>query len=304
MTPPAPLSPRREGGARRRYSLSALATVCAMGALLLAGCTSDPRPTDLSVELMQLRGDISVDRVQLRLGNDGTDDIDVVSARLESPLFAGSIEWLKAPARLGSGAIVDLPFLLPDLACVPDAEGQPLSAVLEVRLPGGSPQTIEVEPGDQLGALDRLERAACLEQRVEETVVMRGVLVEVSGAGSDAVARLTVSLDPTGHGQPVQLREIRSTVLLMPLSGQQWPLETTIDADSGPSQVVLEIVPRRCDGHALGEDKVGTLFPVVVETPAEAGAEAEPGIFTLTLADGVKNSLLDFVSLRCGLGAR
>ncbi|WP_251856689.1 hypothetical protein [Herbiconiux sp. L3-i23] len=242
--------------------------------------------------MIQLRGDISVGRIQLRLVNEADSTIEVTSARLVSPLLGGEVRWTKAPARIAAGATVDLPFLLPVLDCIEDAE--PLSAVLQTGTEGGDPRAFTVIPDDPLGALARLEGETCLKQRVAETVEMTGSSVEVTGSGSDAVARLTVSVRPTGGGAAVVLDSIRSTVLLTPRGGEQWPLGLVIDASSEEQEVVLDIVPRRCDAHALGEDKVGTVFPVVVDGD---------GSFPLPLADGVKNQLLDFVSLHCGLGA-
>lgn len=125
--------------------------------------------------------------------------------------------------------------------------------------------------------------------------------IRLEGAGATTVAVLTITAVPTGAPGRLELVALRSTVLLRPAPTdgggdppQDWPLSLTVDAASGPQSIELRIVPTRCDPHALAEDKVGTLFPLVVRI--DDGPEA---VMTLPLDADTAEALKDAVRARC-----
>ena len=77
--------------------------------------------------------------------------------------------------------------------------------------------------------------------------------------------------------------------------------EPTVDVPLGPGdpavRAELVIVPGRCDGHALADDKVGRLFDVRIS----ADGLPEASSFYLPLTDDQRVAMFDFFRDYCGL---
>lgn len=107
--------------------------------------------------------------------------------------------------------------------------------------------------------------------------------------------RLTVTPNEAGTGTIPELtiERIDGTSLLAAPCDSPWPTGVTVVAGTGPAEFRLRIRPARCDPHAVAEDKVGTLLPLLVNV---GGRE---GILRVASGPGLKGQIHDFVTAAC-----
>lgn len=258
---------------------------------VLAGCAApapapEPLPDGLDVSLVQQRGDISVDRVQVHLDN-GTDaDVVVSSASVSSPVLGADAAWeTDRVTTLAPGRSVNLPVLLPEVRCT----GDDSAATVRLGLADGTAVTGALP--DELGVLDRLAQSACDREDVEAVARVEAVAVQ---PGADAL-RLEVTVTPTGGDGEVELVELRGTPLLRFATGEQWPLGGVVRGADAPTSVTVDVVPRRCDPHAIAEDKVGTRLELV------ARVDGREAVYPLPRSQRVADDLLGYTAAFCGL---
>lgn len=271
--------------------------VCAAA---LTGCTGPDvapgpfggLPEGLSVSLVQLRGDIAPGRVQLHLENGSNAAVTVSNAALSSPVFARDAAWAAPRTEtLAPGRAVNLPVPLPQIRCT-DASAE---AWATLTLDSGS-GTYEVSAlaDDALGVLTGLGATECDREAVAAIAAVEAVAVEAQADGS---AALELAITPTGAGEAGTLRlvALRGTTLLRFADGEEAPLDVEVAASDAASVGRVSIVPRRCDPHAIAEDKVGTIFTLVAEL---SGREVA---IPLPRPPSVADALLTFTAASCGL---
>ena len=112
---------------------------------------------------------------------------------------------------------------------------------------------------------------------VESSAIADGAFTIESARGTTLLAQL----DPT-TGELVNAREIGLVV----------------DAASAPSTIELDLVPNRCDPHAIAEDKRGTIIPLRVGFAGDPAGEGVGEIAVATSPD-VAAALYDFVRAAC-----
>ncbi|WP_411558493.1 hypothetical protein [Plantibacter sp. MPB07] len=298
----------RHRGAERRVPGSRVIASCVAVVIALSGCTTAgspvPRATraasaeDIVVEFRQNRDQYASDGAIVRVGNDGDHDITIVGLELAGSAFtAPTVRDRSSTVR--AGQTTDLAVELPPIDC--DARDGDVQVDLLLRLDDDSILSAADLP-DPTNALQRIRASTCTVaavHRIAEVAAAPGIRLE--GAGATTVAVLTITAVPTGAPGRLELVALRSTVLLRPVPTdgggdppQDWPLSLTVDAADGPQSIELRIVPTRCDPHALAEDKVGTLFPLVVRI--DDGPEA---LMTLPLDADTAEALKDAVRARC-----
>jgi len=251
----------------------------------LAGCAAPPPPAapDVSVVVYQPRTDVTGGRLAIQVHNGAATPLEVVAARLSSPDFAHDAVWPGDGVTIPAGARIDLRAPIPEFACEahPDAV-----ATIEVRTEQGIRQ-VELGADDPFDLLPRLHSAWCVAAEIAEIAVVTPREVVVPEGRGAAVLVLDVA--PTGAPGVVHLEAVSGTTLLQPaIDGRatdRLVLEIALGAD-GPAQVRIPFVPNRCDAHALAEDKVGTIIPFTVTTPATrsvrwtlAVTEEQRGVF-------------------------
>lgn len=298
----------RHRGAERRVLGSRVIASCVAVVIALAGCTTAgspvPRATlaasaeDIVVEFRQNRDQYASDAAIVRVGNGGDHDITIVGLELSGSAFTAPTVRERS-STIRAGQTTDLAVELPPIDC--DASDEDAQVDLLLRLDDDSVLSAADLP-DPTDALQRIRASTCTVaavQRIAEVAAAPGIRLE--GAGSTTVAVLTITAVPTGASGRLELVALRSTVLLRPAPTdgggdppQDWPLSLTVDAADGPQSIELRIVPTRCDPHALAEDKVGTLFPLVVRI--DDGPEA---VMTLPLDVDTAEALKDAVRARC-----
>lgn len=270
----------------------------AAAVLLLASLTacSPPAPAfdDVTVLVYQPRPDVAAGRFAVQVTNGGAEAIEVTAARLSSPDFADAAVWSGDSATVLPGRAVDLRTDLPAFDCGRDSD-----PVAELELVGtrGSVRA-EFAVDDPYDLLPRLRAEGCVGLRIAELAVVTPREVVVGGAGDPAV--LVLDLEPTGAEGEVELVAVQGTTLLQPaadgVSVPRLPLGVRIAAD-GPREVRIPFVPNRCDAHALAEDKVGTIIPILVD------AGDGPVRWLVVLPDALRGTFYDFYAATCGLPA-
>ncbi|MFG6403990.1 hypothetical protein [Microbacterium sp. P04] len=263
-----------------------------LGALHLVGCAASAPgvvPDGLTAELVQLRGDLSVDRVQVHLENDSDEPVTVTGLTLSSPAFTAVAQWDGESTVLQPGRAVNLPVFLPPLSCAASAEVT-MAATFD---DGAGARAASTPLVDELGALPRLVEAECARERTEAVARVTAV---AAATHADGTARVSLEIEPVADAVgTVRLVGVRGTPLLRFPGTEQWPLGLTLDGSSTPRVVEVPVEPRRCDPHAIAEDKVGTRLTLVVEIDGEELA------FPLPRTEGLADTLLTYVAASCGL---
>ncbi|MEH3033454.1 MAG: hypothetical protein PGN07_05285 [Aeromicrobium erythreum] len=133
----------------------------------------------------------------------------------------------------------------------------------------GPLRTSRTRSPDRYEALTAMLDRDCAERVLSEAARLTLGTVRVEGRGSSSVLHLPVTFTPTGRRTDVAVGGFESTVLLDVTGDAPRPAgrPLRLDGDRRPVTVDLQLVPARCDPHALAEDKVGTLIGVRVLAP-------------------------------------
>jgi hypothetical protein len=272
-----------------RARLLALLACLLVFPLALTGCTTAvvDNPADgVTVQLAQFRSDVTDRRVQLRVVNDGDQDITIGAASLDSDGLSEAARWSGDSARVAVGMARDLPVILP----APDCDDLGAAVTVALSLESPEPMTMHVTPTDELDVLASVLRQDCFDLTVAERVTITPAeAIRTEIRDGELVALLDIRFEPT---EPVVLLDVRGTNLLYPTSGASaWPFDTEL---TDARTITLDIVPTRCDPHAVAEDKRGTLFPVDLDLGDG------PGLMYVPVSDEVRGQLYDFVAAHCG----
>jgi len=160
---------------------------------------------------------------------------------------------------------------------------------------------VDLAPGDPHDLLARTAATACRAEEVAAVAAVRLDAVEPPAA-EEGPAVLLVRLDPEPDGRgTLDVRAVGSTPLVSPVGPDGRPATTApvgarVAARDEPLVLRVPVVPTRCDAHALGEDKVGTLVPLEV-----AVDDGPAGRLLLPVAPDVAADLVGWVARRCGL---
>jgi len=273
-----------------------------------------PESGPLTAELSQFRDNYSKQVIEIQLTNTTGEAVTVLAAELQSPLFAGAINWTPDPAGtvLPPGQTKSLPARLPAADCPaqapPSGQASPSGpdtrapgAVVEVRVvpAAGQPaKTLTAGAADPFGVLARNNAEMCVAQAAEAVAGFRfSPRLELSADGRRAVLRMVITpRNPDGAeaGNTLTINSIGGTTLLEEDSVAPWPRGLRVDAVGPERDVRLGIRPARCDPHAVAEDKVGTLIPLRVTV---GGRE---GILKVDAGAQLRGRIYDFVTSACG----
>ncbi|MFB2584277.1 hypothetical protein [Herbiconiux liukaitaii] len=282
--------------------------------------SSPPRPTadaavvidGIGLAVLQNRPDYATRTLQLAVTNEGAAPVTVVSARFESTQFASTSDWSKH-TEVPAGLIRQLPVPLGEAVC-PAPDGALARLTVTVAEADGTERTVTAAPADPFGVLERIAGEDCFEESVADTTTLRlDDRLEITGTGREAVARLTLHVEPVddgaggagGAGEPsrssVTLVAARPTILLDPAEGDDWPLDVTVAAGDQPVAVEIDVVPARCDPHAIAEDKRGTVLPIeVTRSEGDTGTGTGTGTVHVVPSDTLRVALYDFIASSCG----
>jgi hypothetical protein len=306
---------------RRRTAAAAVVLAVLLAASAMQGCTPAPgqQPgspsgtsaasarSPLTAELNQFRDNYGKQIIEIQLSNITSATVTVLGVELASPMFRQGSVWQAAAGGtdIPPGQTKSLPAQLQDPSCQdpaeeptddPAAAGAPAEVRVSVRQ---SSATIDerLPASDPFGVLARNYAEMCLTQDAARVAVI-GLApdLEVAADARTAVVRLTVTPRETGAGTPGRLtiERIEGTTLLAEPPESPWPHGVMVVAGGAAAEYRLRIRPARCDAHAVAEDKVGTLLPLLVNI---GGRE---GTLKVAAGAGLKGQIYDFVTAACG----
>ena len=265
----------------------------AVAAVLLCGCTTvaqdDPpaapavadRPL-LEGSLLQFRRDAQARRVQVRLAA-ARDGVVVTSVELLTNGFTPP-PVRERTTTLPTGRPLDLELTLTS----PDCTEAPAEVAARVVTAGRTEPL--VVPLDDGGLLRRLHTAECADE-----AMLSQVRVEVASLAEerDGVLRATVRFTRTGGRDAVRVAGVGPNTVYAITPAGELP---TLTGD-GSVDLLLDLVPARCDVHALGESYRTGLIDLRI-----ALGDAEPRPFVLAPADPVRRRIESFAVDTCLAG--
>ena len=250
-------------------------------------------PTGLAAYVDQSRLGRQSGAVFVRLVNDTDHEVSVIRAAVSSPRY-DTTEWRGDKTFVNEA---DLDLSLPPTRC---GQGSDAEVRLTYRLDGGPLVVSTTTATDRYGQVALLLDRDCAQQTLAEASDLSVGPPRIDGTGRDSVFELPITLTPTGARDDVAFAGFEDTVLFRQATGsasvddaRAYPLDPT----GGPVDVLLRLVPTRCDPHALAEDKVGTLIGVRVVAPGLAPTAS----FYLPIADATRAELRGFFATHCGL---
>ena len=276
----------------------------------LAGCANDAEPPQqaeprLRAEIVQLRRDQVLNRIEVALENTGPQRVVVRRLRVRIPGYRSGGPVAK-DSPVAPGTTVNLPWEYGRVRCGSAGAPDVGAAVvhLHLRVDGASePTRLRLEAGDPDDLLQRIATRTCTVQRVTREVelrfgdewrldrdggrdVLRGTLLarlrvdqprevsQVSGAIMYGL-RADVPAEPDGSGGPEGAGNHEVEV--------PDPLATLTPAQPTASIPVVAYAAR-CDGHTIGEIKTPYEFFVSVGPPGQEPVAVIPQVGEATKA--------------------
>jgi hypothetical protein len=277
------------------------AVILVLSAIALSGCTPAPSPgDDIAVAIYQSRPDQAERKLEISVTNTSSELMTISRAEFTSTQFVETVAWQKDSTRVLPNVAVDLPVLL----SAADCSAKPIVATVTIdyAVGDGALQTVELSPVDKYHRMEQLRVEDCIGESLARHVALKlSTLPRTVTSHGRTVAELDLTVTPTGAEGSATVSAILSTVLFAvtdPTTGEtpaSVPLEIAVDAASQPFTVTLEIIPSRCDPHAVAEDKRGTVFPFAVST-----SDGTSGTAFVAATPEVKAALFDFVGVACG----
>ena len=271
----------------------------ALVGVVLLGCVacSDavetaPLPDGVVAHIDQSRVERKGREVFLRVENGTKRSITIEKFTLTSPRLA-TVEW-SGDETIGATYEADLEFDMPKGRCGDEIDA---SVTLTYRIGDGELHESTAPADDPYGNAALFADRDCAQSTLASAADLEVGDPSVEGTGAASVLRLPVTLTPTGKASGVRFGGFGSTVLFRQAAGSPTDVDVPLDADAPPAELVMAVVPARCDPHALAEDKVGTLFPVTVKAPGLP----ENAWFFLPLTKQQRGAFFTFFRTHCGL---
>jgi hypothetical protein len=255
--------------------------------LLATGCGgSDPAPQrpeaapQLSVELVQLRRDEVLQRVEIAVTNHARVPVEIQTIDLRIPGYSGGGPQPKNEP-LPPGQVVNLPTPYGEVTC-PDTGavevGEPTVVVQVRRASDPASYSVELTPTDPRDLVHGIADSTCLAQRLTSEVSLSFGRWRRSGSGNDTVLHGTLHARLRA-GTPFDLTQLAGTVIfdLLPGDPSASPLAHLTPARPRADVPVL-LRQARCDGHARGEIKKPYAFLVWLGPPGAEQRAVNPPI--------------------------
>jgi hypothetical protein len=288
------VNPIRWRVVRRVASLGAVGLAITAG---LVGCSPSSNatttlPTGVHVSLFQNRSDYPIRHLEVQLHNTTKSTVTVTSGTFSSSFFSKPVHMQYVPYDLEPGDEVAFPVALPAASC---STPKPAPRVTVQFKDSTGKGTATVTPKVLYNTLNEIHAHDCALVTFEKVAAITpGTAVTWSKDASGAlIAHLDMTFTPTGAAGTVTLNSIDNTTLLDMSLNTRYPL--VLSASSAPLHLTLSATPSRCETHALGEDKIGTVVPFHVTTSAYSN-----GYFGLVLSNTLKFEYYHYFALACG----
>ena len=268
-----------------------------LAASVLVGCSAastvqNALPAGISVSLFQNRSDYPIRHLEVQVHNTTKSTVTLHSGEFSSTFFAKTVAMHYLPYDLEPGDEVAFPVYLPAAAC---DSPKPAPRVIVSFTDKAGKGHATVTPKVLYNTLNEIHSHDCAQTTFEKVVAITpgDAVTWTRDASGALISHLDFSFTPTGASGTVILNSIDNTTLLDMSFDTTYPL--AFDGSSAPQKLVLAATPSRCETHALGEDKIGTVVPFHVKTPAYSN-----GYFGLVLSDKLKFEYYHYFALACG----
>ncbi|WP_407320133.1 hypothetical protein UQW22_06705 [Isoptericola halotolerans] len=290
---------------------AALLTAVALGAA--AGCAPAGVPDDvassLRVEVRQDRTQYAAGTAKLHVTNGSAETLALLAGRLQADGFGpSSLDDSHRARTLRPGGSHDVRIVLGEVDCTtgPPPSGTPggddgagaVPASVTVALgeadTPGTPAEVALTATDPHGRLAAVHTQECTRRLVASGATLR-VLPDLGTERrrDDLVLLLRVRVEPVPGGPAVEVERITGTTLMTPADGSEaWTGDAVVP--DGAGDITLDVVPRRCDPHAVAEDKRGTFTPVLTMVDG-----VEQPLLHLPLPEAAQPAFFDYVSRAC-----
>jgi hypothetical protein len=254
--------------------------VVVLGLVLPAGAcgggeAAEPEPgasASLSAQIIQLRTDEVLDRVEVAVRNDGRDEVLVERLTLRVPGFRSAGPVAK-DSPIAPGLVVALPTPHGEVICPrggPPRVGRPVVTLRLLAATGGGARKVELRPEDPDGLLLRIAERECTERQVLREVGLRFGDRWWRERTADGVV-LHGTLEARLRGtEPRHLTQVGGTVIYAlrpdPPPRKDGPL-ARLTPSQPTASVPVAVSVSRCDGHARAETKKPYEFLVWVAPP-------------------------------------
>jgi len=271
-----------------------VAVVCSATLLLgMTACAESakkvPLPDGVTLLSDQSRLHRKDREIYVRIQNKSDKTIHVESFTLTSDRIS-TVKW-SGSEDIAAGTEADLEYDMPKGKC---GKGFTPTVRLTYRI-GDSERISTSKANDRYGNVSHAMDRDCAESTLNEAATLEVGDPTITGVGSDSVLNLPVTMTPTGKRTDVRFGGFGSTVLFNQAEGS--PANVDIPLVKDHLKLVMKVIPARCDGHALADDKVGRLFDVKV-----LGEDVGEGAtFYLPLTTPQRVKFFDFYRSHCGL---
>ena len=256
----------------------------AVATTVVAGCgggqaSAGPAPR-LGAEVVQLRRDEVLQRVEIAITNRSREQVVVDTLELRVPGFSGGGRLPKGEP-LPPGQVVDLPTPYGAVRCPATGEvtvGRP-SVVLQVHTASDpAVRRVVARPRDPQGLLHRIATAECLSRRLAREVSLSFGPWRRTGSGDATVLHGTLRVRLTTNG-PRDVTQLAGTVIYDFAADGPAPSPLAhLTPERSQAAVPVVVSQARCDGHARGETKQPYAFLVWVGPPGGAQTAVTPAV--------------------------
>jgi hypothetical protein len=255
-----------------------------VGAIALAsfttGCGGDTPDQDaaqprVGTEIVQLRRDQVLERIEVSVHNRGRVPLVVESMRVDIPGFA-RMAAVPKDSPVAGGLTVNLPWTYGEVACTETRAPDVGQAVVHLRVrteADPEPVALRLRGRDPQRLLQRIADRTCTVQRIRREVSLRlGDDWTLARRQGRKELRGTLSVDLLGD-QPRDVSQVAGTVMygLEPDSTSGPPPDPLAGLTPAVPHADIPVVAysARCDGHTKGEIKKPWDFLVWVGAPGD-----------------------------------
>lgn len=279
----------------RRVSL--IAALCL--ALLVGACGGGPSDSEepaaaglpsVSAEVIQLRRDEVLERVEIAVENRGSEEVVVEQLMLRVPGFLSAGPVAK-DSPVPPGQVVNLPTPYGEVRCTADDTARVGRPVVTMRLHTATDprsRRVVLTPRDTGGVLRRIAGSACTARRLAREVDVRfgpdwrkeRTTPDAAGEGGGVVVygtlEATLRID-----EPRNLTQVAGTVIysLRPQAPGSTVDEGALAAltpEDPVASIPVSVSLSRCDGHARAETKQPYAFLVWLAPPGGEETAVNP----------------------------
>lgn len=229
-------------------------------------------PDGLSASLVQYRRDQARRFVEVKVANAGPDALDVTLVGVTLPGFTDTGR-VDRSTTVAAGRRVDLPVPLGEPVCDEPPDG---GAVAQFDVTVGTGRIVRTTvPVDDDGLLVRLHGFDCALRRADEvTDITLAPTWEQRGAGRDLTVAGEAAVILTDPSATVEITDVAGNLLFVAVPDTITPPPPVrLDGTATTATIRFELLPSRCDGHAIAEAKRLTTVAFMVSVD---GAQSVP----------------------------